>query len=68
MLRYQWIDDRYETNPFISKIHVGSQILLIDAFGNEYFFTVKNIDGAWIVTDIISRILDRDIKEIYNYN
>ena len=44
MMRYQWIDDIYETNPFVQKIHIGSQILLIDSFNNEYIFTVKNID------------------------
>ena len=44
MMRYQWVDDKYEVNPFASKIHIGSQILLIDSFSNEYIFTVKNID------------------------
>lgn len=43
MLQYQWNDDVYEKNPFVSKIKVGSQLLLIDTYGNEYFFSVKNI-------------------------
>jgi hypothetical protein len=31
------------TNPFVGKLKNGSQILLIDQYDNEYFFTVTNI-------------------------
>lgn len=44
MLKNIWLGDSLETNPFVNTIHNGSQLLLIDKYGNEMFFTVKNID------------------------
>jgi hypothetical protein len=43
MLDYVWVDDIYDKNPFVNKIHIGTQLLLIDTYDNEHFFTVKNI-------------------------
>ena len=31
------------TNPFVSKLKNGTQLLLIDQYDNEYFFTVSDI-------------------------
>ena len=43
MLRNVWVDNVLTINPFASAIHTGSQLLLIDKFNNQHFFTVKNI-------------------------
>ena len=43
MIRKQWLGDSWITNPFINKIHNGTQLLLVDRYNNEVFFTVKNI-------------------------
>ena len=44
MLRNIWIDNEEVLNPFTPQLKNGSQVLLIDQYNNEYFFTVKNID------------------------
>lgn len=38
-----WLDSEQTLNPFVSQIKNGTQILLIDQYDNEYFFTVKDI-------------------------
>ena len=43
MIKNQWLGDELIINPFIKQIHNGTQLLLIDKYGNEMFFTVKNI-------------------------
>ena len=43
MLRNIWLDDKLTVNPFLSSLQNGSQILLIDKYKNEYFFTIKDI-------------------------
>ena len=43
MTRYVWVDNVLEENPFVSVIHAGSQLLLIDKFDNRHLFTVKDI-------------------------
>ena len=43
MLKNIWIDNEQITNPFVSQIKNGSQVLLIDQYDNEYMFTVNNI-------------------------
>jgi len=37
-------EDLREENPFARNIIIGSQLLLVDQYGNNYFFTVKGID------------------------
>ena len=37
------IENEWKENPFARLITIGSQLLLIDSFDNEYIFTVKNI-------------------------
>lgn len=37
-------EDLREENPFARNIIIGSQLLLVDQYGNNYFFTVKNIN------------------------
>lgn len=44
MLKNLWLDDEWTTNPFVANIHSGTQLLLIDKYENQMFFTVKNID------------------------
>lgn len=44
MLRKVWLDNTWTTNPFVSNIHNGTQLLLIDKYNNEIIFTVKNIN------------------------
>lgn len=43
MMKNIWLDSEMTTNPFVGKLKNGSQILLIDQYDNEYFFTVTNI-------------------------
>lgn len=43
MLRNIWLDNELTLNPFVSQLKNGSQILLIDQYDNEYFFTIKDI-------------------------
>lgn len=43
MIKNHWLGDELVNNPFIKQIHNGSQLLLIDKYGNEIIFTVKNI-------------------------
>lgn len=43
MLRNIWLDDKETVNPFLSSLHNGTQLLLIDKYQNEYFFTIKDI-------------------------
>ena len=43
MLRNIWLDDKETVNPFLSSLHNGTQLLLIDKYNNEYFFTIKDI-------------------------
>jgi len=43
MNRYIIRDDRREENPFIHNIVVGTQLLLIDKYENQYLFTVSDI-------------------------
>lgn len=43
MTRKTWLDDAWITNPFVDIIHSGSQILLIDKYNNEMFFTIKKV-------------------------
>lgn len=44
MDRKIFINNAWTTNPFSSNIHIGSQLLLIDKYDNEYIFIVKKID------------------------
>ena len=37
------IENEWKENPFVHLISIGTQLLLIDNFNNEYIFTVKNI-------------------------
>lgn len=53
MLRNIWLDDEFTTNPFIAKISVGTQLLLIDKYDNEYFFTIKDIKYSLQNSNII---------------
>ena len=41
MLRKIWQNDQEVINPFVGNLITGTQLLLIDQFGNEYFFTIK---------------------------
>lgn len=43
MLKNIWLDDKETVNPFLSSLHNGTQLLLIDKYNNEYFFTIKDI-------------------------
>ena len=43
MLRNIWEGDSWRTNPFTKTLQIGSQVLLIDKYDNEYFFTIKDI-------------------------
>ena len=43
MLKNIWLDDKETINPFLSSLHNGTQLLLIDKYQNEYFFTIKDI-------------------------
>ena len=43
MLRKIWQNDQEVINPFVGSLITGTQLLLIDQFGNEYFFTIKNV-------------------------
>lgn len=52
MIDYYWNDDKYEKNPFINEVSIGSQILLIDTYGNEYVFTVKSISYSFKKSNI----------------
>jgi hypothetical protein len=47
------LDDEFTTNPFIAKISVGTQLLLIDKYDNEYFFTIKDIKYSLQNSNII---------------
>ena len=41
--RYLMIENEWKENPFARLFSIGTQLLLIDGFGNEYIFTIKNI-------------------------
>ena len=43
MLKNIWVENEFIKNPFVSTIHVGSQILLTDKDCRQHIFTVKNI-------------------------
>ena len=43
MMRNVWLNGEQTLNPFVSQLKNGSQILLIDQYENEYFFTIKDI-------------------------
>ena len=48
-----WLDSEFTLNPFVSKIKNGTQILLIDQYNNEYFFTVKDIQYTLKESNVI---------------
>ena len=43
MDRKVFVNGAWTTNPFASNIHIGTQLLLIDKYDNEYIFIVKTI-------------------------
>ena len=43
MLKNIWIGSELTLNPFVSVLKNGSQVLLIDQYDNEFFFTIKDI-------------------------
>ena len=43
MLKNIWQDGEMILNPFVNQLKNGSQVLLIDQYDNEYFFTIKDI-------------------------
>ena len=43
MLKNIWLENEFSQNPFVSAIHVGTQILLTDKNKKQHIFTVKNI-------------------------
>ena len=54
MLRNIWLDDKLTVNPFLSSLQNGSQILLIDKYKNEYFFTIKDMSSLVKILLLIS--------------
>lgn len=56
MMRNIWLDNELTQNPFVTKLKIGTQVLLIDKYENEYFFTI---------TDIKYKIHDSNI--LYDY-
>lgn len=53
MIQKMWENDQEIINPFINQLSVGSQILLIDKYDNEYFFTIKTIKYTFKQDNII---------------
>lgn len=53
MMKNVWLDSEMTTNPFVDKLKNGSQILLIDQYNNEYFFTVSNIKYTFKNSNIV---------------
>lgn len=47
-------------NPFISHIHIGSNILLEDKYGNQYIFAVSKIDFSFHSANIVDTITCQD--------
>ena len=45
-------DNSWLDNPFVKNLHVGSQILLVDKYDNEFFFTIKDIKYSLTDTNI----------------
>lgn len=43
MLKNIWLENEFSQNPFVSNIHIGTQILLTDKNKKQHIFTVKNI-------------------------
>lgn len=48
-----WLDNELTLNPFVSQVKNGTQLLLIDQYQNEYFFTVKDIKYTMKESNII---------------
>ena len=53
-------EDLREENPFARNIIIGSQLLLVDQYGNNYFFTVTEINYDIKETNIIYKISCQD--------
>ena len=53
MNRYVIRENERLENPFVNLIQTGSQLLLTDQYGNEYFFTVTTIKYTIKETNII---------------
>lgn len=49
-----------EENPFARNIIIGTQLLLVDQYDNNYFFTVKGIDYDIKETNITYKIACQD--------
>ena len=64
MLQDIWVGDRRTTNPFINNLHIGSQLLLIDKYGNEYFFTIKDIKHTFKQDN---KVLDYSCQDSFSY-
>ena len=61
MDRKIFINNAWTTNPFSSNIHIGSQLLLIDKYDNEYIFIVKKIDYVNKENNLTYKITCQDL-------
>lgn len=61
MDRKIFINNAWATNPFSSNIHIGSQLLLIDKYDNEYIFIVKKIDYVNKENNLTYKITCQDL-------